>query len=83
MPPRRNGNKSNWVQEVVAKMQRKGTVGSFTRQAKAHHKSVPVYTREVINKYSDGKWKKASNPKNALHLYRQAVLARTFEKMKK
>ena len=50
---------------------------------RAKGESVKRYASDVIKKYGDGKWRKASNPKSALKTYRQALLARAFEKMGK
>ena len=38
--------KKLWMQEAAEKMKRKGTVGAFTRAAKAAGKSVEEYARE-------------------------------------
>ena len=68
---------ADWIKKAKLKE------GAFTTKARAKGESVKRYASDVIKKYGDGKWRKASNPKSALKTYRQALLARAFEKMGK
>lgn len=48
-----------WIQKAVNKMKQKGTVGTFTKAAKAHHMGVMEYAREVVsNPNVSGRMKK-------------------------
>jgi hypothetical protein len=42
-----------WMQEAAKKMKAKGTEGSFTREAKAHGKSVGEFANEVLKEDSE------------------------------
>tara|TARA_R110000824_G_scaffold147091_2_gene316443 strand:- start:481 stop:699 length:219 start_codon:yes stop_codon:yes gene_type:complete len=65
--------KKNWIAAAVPKSHK----GRFTRKAKAHNKSVQTYANEVISSY-----KRGGRGKPTLKTYRQAVLARTFGRMR-
>ena len=71
----------NWMQPVVKKMKKDHTVGAVTRWCKnIGYKSVKVCAEATVKKYDNQKWRKASNPREALRDYRRATLARVFEK---
>jgi hypothetical protein len=66
-------NNKNWIQGVTSEMDRKGTTGSFTKQAKRHDMSVHNFAEKVKN-----------NPKDYSKRTRErANLALTFEKIAK
>ena len=74
----------NWMQKVDKSMERKGTVGAFTRWCNDKgYKSVHKCAQATKDKYKDQKWKRASNPRAALRDYRRATLALVFEKAAK
>ena len=68
---------ADWIKKAKLKE------GAFTTKARAKGDSVKRYAKDVIKKYGDGKWRSQSNPKAALKIYRQVLLARAFEKMGK
>jgi len=70
--------KKNWIQKVEKGIEKRGTEGAFTAEAKRHGKSVKAYAEYVIKKY---KGKKGLS-KTELRTLRRAVLARNFEKMR-
>jgi len=65
--------KKNWLNSVNKKMKKKGTVGAFTKQAKAKHMSVQGYAKKVIKKYKGKK-----NTPSQTRLLRRAVFARNM-----
>jgi hypothetical protein len=65
--------KDNWIQGVTKEMDRKGTTGAFTKQAKRHDMSVHDFATKVKN-----------NPEDYSKRTRErASLALTFEKIAK
>lgn len=51
-----------WIQKAVARMKAKGTVGSFTRAAKAHGESSKAYANTVMSDpNASSKMKKKAN----------------------
>ena len=62
-------------------MTKKLKSGAFTKKAKEHKKSVKAYANQIVAQYKDQKWKEAKNPREALKTYRQAVLAKVFERI--
>jgi len=71
--------KKDWIQKANAEMKKKGTKGAFTRQAKAHGKSVQAYATEVIKKYKGKKGLTAIQKRNL----RRAVFAKNMGKINK
>ena len=45
--------KDNWIQGVTKEMDRKGTTGAFTKQAKRHDMSVHDFATKVKNNPED------------------------------
>tara|TARA_R110000765_G_scaffold152298_3_gene255095 strand:+ start:2516 stop:2755 length:240 start_codon:yes stop_codon:yes gene_type:complete len=74
IPPR----KKNWLKSANKSMKKKGTIGSFSREAKARGKSVPTYARQVIKKLKG----KPKTP-NQTRLLRRAVFANNAQKFNK
>lgn len=67
----------DWIKSVNKNMKRKGTVGAFTKQAKAKKMSVQAYAKKVIK---DRKGKK--NTPAQTRLLRRAVFARNMGRRK-
>jgi len=65
--------KNNWIQGVTEEMDRKGTTGAFTKQAKRHDMSVHDFAKKVKNNPDD--YSKRTKER--------ANLALTFEKIAK
>ena len=78
-PPKHYGNDDNWIQQVEKEMEKDGTEGAFTRQAKRAGKSVHDFAKEVVAKYKG----KEGLTKHQETLLKRAVLALNFEKMRK
>jgi len=70
--------KKNWLQAADKSMQKRGTVGAFTRQAKRKKMSVQGYAKKVI-KDLKGKTKTPAQRT----LLRRAVFARNMGKNRK
>ena len=62
-------------------MTKKLRKGAFTAKANKAGMSVARYATKIVDKYEDQKWKRAANPREALKTYRQAVLAKVFERI--
>jgi len=68
--------KKKWLQKAVASMKRRGTVGAFTRQAKAKGMGVQAYASYVIRRFK-GKPNLTASQKT---LFRRAVFARNMRR---
>ncbi len=78
-PPKHHGNDDKWIQEVEKDMEKDGTEGAFTRQAKRAGKSVHDFAVEVVKRYKG----KDGLTDHQETLLKRAVLALNFEKMRK
>ena len=83
----KNGKKcdrKNWMGRVAAKIKKDGTGGAFTDWCnKKGYRSVHACAVATKSQYDNQKWRKASNPREALRDYRRASLALVFEKAAK
>jgi hypothetical protein len=65
-----------WLQKARASMESKGTVGEFTRKARAKGMSVQEYASDVVDKYKGN----AATPAQK-KLLKQAMFAKTMKKI--
>ena len=64
---KKGGKTDDWIQGVEAEMEKKGTVGAFTKQAKRAGMTVKEFTKEVLDnpdKYSKRTRERAQFAKN-------------------
>ena len=73
----------NWIQKADKEMEKRGTEGAFTREARKHKMNVQAYARKVIKdtKQKEKKGKKLSSSEKKL--YRRALFARNMGKLAK
>ena len=70
-----------WIQEADKEMEKRGTEGAFTREARKHKMSVQAYARKVIRdtKQKEKKGKKLTSAEKKL--YKRALFARNMGKL--
>ena len=72
-----------WIQEAEKEMEKRGTEGAFTREARKRKMSVQAYARKVIRdtKQKEKKGKKLTSAEKKL--YKRALFARNMGKLAK
>tara|TARA_R100000152_G_C6698913_1_gene128855 strand:+ start:419 stop:682 length:264 start_codon:yes stop_codon:yes gene_type:complete len=70
-----------WIQEADKEMEKRGTEGAFTREARKNKMSVQAYARKVIRdtKQKEKKGKKLTAAEKKL--YKRAIFARNMGKL--
>tara|TARA_R100000664_G_C2747473_1_gene134983 strand:+ start:300 stop:536 length:237 start_codon:yes stop_codon:yes gene_type:complete len=73
----------NWIQKAEKEMEKRGTEGAFTREARKNKMSVQAYARKVIKdtKQKEKKGKKLTSAEKKL--YKRALFARNMGKLAK
>ena len=73
----------NWIQKADKEMEKRGTEGAFTREARKNKRSVQAYARKVIKdtKQKEKKGKKLTAAETKL--YTRALFARNMGKLAK
>ena len=74
---------NKWIQQAEVGMEKRGTEGVFTREARKRKMSVQAYARKVIRdtKQKEKKGKKLSSSEKKL--YKRALFARNMGKLAK
>ena len=73
----------NFIQKAQKEMEKRGTEGAFTREARKNKMSVQAYARKVIKdtKQKEKKGKKLTSAEKKL--YKRALFARNMGKLAK